>query len=287
MSRLFRPQTIIITRIRYRRLSQYVNFLPTIPIMADSPSFKSSLPQTRVLPDSEVDEPAHKKPRLDDDYGKEANVVDSDMGDPIASTSQPTINNGSEKRSKKKNKKRREVPLPELCSAGDVLYKEIRSMLGGDVVDAVTSEGGAFKSPYSRGDEVEVTIDRITAGGKFKISSMWRAFDLTCTSLGSGIGLVSKDKGPWTIVVPFALPGEKARVRIGKNDRMHSTGEVLELLTHNPDLRDDSRIKCKYFGTCAGCQYQVIFSPQSTFFFTRWNFLLIYFRCCLPKLSWI
>jgi tRNA (uracil-5-)-methyltransferase len=83
------------------------------------------------------------------------------------------------------------------------------------------------------------------------------SLDLTCTSLGSGIGLVSKDKGPWVIVVPFALPGEKARVRIGKNDRMHSTGEVLEMLSFNPDLRDNSRVKCKYFGTCAGCQYQV------------------------------
>ena len=79
--------------------------------------------------------------------------------------------------------------------------------------------------------------------------------------------MASKDKGPWVIVVPFALPGEKARVRIGKNDRMHSTGEVLEMLTHNPDLRDDSRIKCKYFGTCAGCQYQVSFLFSFNFLF--------------------
>ena len=62
--------------------------------------------------------------------------------------------------------------MPELCSAADVLYQEIRLILGGDVVDAVTSEGGAFKSPYSRGDEVEVTIDRMTASGKFKFLSM-------------------------------------------------------------------------------------------------------------------
>jgi tRNA (uracil-5-)-methyltransferase len=107
-----------------------------------------------------------------------------------------------------------------------------------------------------------------------------KGLDLTCTSSGSGIGLVSKDKGPWAIVVPFALPGEKARVRIAKNDRMHSTGEVIEMLTHNPDLRDNSRIKCKYFGTCAGCQYQVrLFFPL--------EMLLICYRCFLQKLSWI
>ncbi|KAF8798369.1 tRNA methyltransferase [Phlegmacium glaucopus] len=202
--------------------------------MADS--LKSFIPQTRALSESEIDEPAHKKLRLDDD--KEIDI-DSGMEDTMASTSQPTKINGLAQKSKKKNKKRREAPLAELCSAADVLYQEIRLILGEDVVDGITSEGGAFKSPYSRGDEVEVTIDRMSAGG-------------------SGIGLASKDKGPWTIVVPFALPGEKARVRIGKNDRMHSTGEVLGMLTYNPDLRDNSRIKCRYFGTCAGCQYQML-----------------------------
>ena len=163
----FRPQTKHFTSIRSKNLAQYVGLIPTTPIiMADS--LESSLPQTRVLSESEVDEPVHKKPRLDDH--SEANIEGA-MEDPIASTSQPTKNNGSEKRLKK-NKKKKEVPLPELCSAADVLYQEIRLILGADVVDAVTSDGGAFKSPYSRGDEVEVTIDRMTAGGKFKVLSM-------------------------------------------------------------------------------------------------------------------
>ena len=48
---------------------------------------------------------------------------------------------------------------------------------------------------------------------------------------------------------------------------MHSTGEVLEMLSHNSDLRDNSRIKCKYFGTCAGCQYQVYFLFSLNYFF--------------------
>jgi len=40
------------------------------------------------------------------------------------------------------------------------------------LVDGVTSEGGAFESPFSRGEEVEVTIDRMTAGGKVKVLSI-------------------------------------------------------------------------------------------------------------------
>lgn len=162
-----RPQTKHFTP-HYRNFAQYVNLMPTSPIIIMADSLKSSLPQTRVLSESEVDEPAHKKPRLDDH--SEGNI-DSAMEDPIASTSQPTKDNGS-KRMKRKNKKKSEAPLPELCSAPDVLYQEIRSILGADVVDAITLEGGAFKSPYSRGDEVEVTIDRMTAGGKFKVLCM-------------------------------------------------------------------------------------------------------------------
>ena len=147
--------------VRYR---EYVNLMPTRPIMADS--LKSFIPQTRVLLESEVDEPAHKRLRLDED--KEVDN-ESEMEGPVASASQPTKNNGSEQRlKKKKNKKRREPPLPDLCSAADVLYQEIRLILGGDVVDRITSDGGAFKSPYSRGEEIEVTIDRMSAGGKFR-----------------------------------------------------------------------------------------------------------------------
>ena len=164
------PQTKHFTAIRYKYFAQYVNLMSTSPIIMADLLKSSSLPQTRALSESEVDEPTHKKPRLDD-HGKEDNI-DIAMEDPIASTSQPTRNNGSDKRSKKKNNKRKEVPLPELCSAADVLYQEIRLILGSDVVDAVTSEGGAFKSPYLRGDEVEVTIDRMSAGGKFKTLSM-------------------------------------------------------------------------------------------------------------------
>lgn len=162
-----RLHTTYFTPVRFRNFAQHVNLMP---VMADSP--KSSIPQTRDSSESGVDEPAHKKLRLDN-HDKD---IESAMEDPIASTSHPTKNNGSEKKlKKKKSRKRREPPLPELCSAADVLYQEIRSILGGDVVDGVTAEGNAFQSPFSRGDEVEVTIDRMSAGGKFKILSMWKA----------------------------------------------------------------------------------------------------------------
>lgn len=59
------------------------------------------------------------------------------------------------------------------------------------------------------------------------------------------------------LVIPFCLPGEKVRVRVYRQARLHSFADFLELLVPNEEMRDMSRVKCKYFGRCAGCQYQV------------------------------
>ncbi|KAF5312628.1 hypothetical protein D9619_003724 [Psilocybe cf. subviscida] len=131
------------------------------------------------------------------------------------------------KQPKPKKKRKRKEPLPEPCSGADVLYREIRSLLGEDVVDKVTQEGNAFESPFHWHEEVVVKIQMMSSGG-------------------SGIASAPEDKGPWAIVVPVALVGET----------------VIEILEPNTDLRDDSRIGCKYFGTCGGCQYQML-SPET------------------------
>ncbi|KAF9475342.1 S-adenosyl-L-methionine-dependent methyltransferase [Pholiota conissans] len=143
----------------------------------------------------------------------------------------------------KKRKKRKDPPLPEPCSAADVLYQEIRELLGGDVVDSVTEAGGAFQSPFSYQEEVTVKIESFGSGG-------------------SGLAKAPEEKGSWAIVVPIALIGETVRVKIVKHDRMHSCGQVVEVLVPNTELRDDSLVQCKYFGTCGGCQYQMLTSEK-------------------------
>ncbi|KAG8691723.1 tRNA(m5U54)methyltransferase, partial [Ceratobasidium sp. 395] len=65
-------------------------------------------------------------------------------------------------------------------------------------------------------------------------------------------------QGPWAIIVPFALPGEKIRTKVYRSSRLHSFGDLVEVLESNDKLRDNSLIRCKYFGKCAGCQHQMI-----------------------------
>jgi 23S rRNA (uracil1939-C5)-methyltransferase len=55
------------------------------------------------------------------------------------------------------------------------------------------------------------------------------------------------------VFVPFALPGERVRVRLVEEKERFARGELVELLQASPE-----RIapRCKHFGTCGGCHYQ-------------------------------
>ena len=69
------------------------------------------------------------------------------------------------------------------------------------------------------------------------------------TNLGAGVGRVDG----WVVFVPYALPGERVRARVYRNDKRHSEADLLEVLEDSPD-----RIQppCALFGRCGGCQYQ-------------------------------
>lgn len=71
----------------------------------------------------------------------------------------------------------------------------------------------------------------------------------TLTNLGHGLGRVDG----WVVMVPFALPGEKVRVRIFRNHKNYSEADLLEVLEASPERLEP---RCPLFGECGGCQYQ-------------------------------
>ncbi|VDB95848.1 unnamed protein product [Peniophora sp. CBMAI 1063] len=138
--------------------------------------------------------------------------------------------------------------MPEESTMEAVLFKEVEDVLGADAVAKAVEEGVEWEAPYPRGKEekaeVEVRIVAISASG-------------------CGIGLPvdaggDERRNHWALVVPFALPGERVRARVFRHARLHSHADFVELLEANPELRDDSRVKCQYFGECGGCQYQMV-----------------------------
>jgi tRNA/tmRNA/rRNA uracil-C5-methylase (TrmA/RlmC/RlmD family) len=71
----------------------------------------------------------------------------------------------------------------------------------------------------------------------------------TLTNMGQGLGRVDG----WVVMVPFALPGERVRVRIYRNDKNFSEGDLVEVLRASPERVEP---RCPLFGSCGGCQYQ-------------------------------
>ncbi|MFN0126021.1 MAG: class I SAM-dependent RNA methyltransferase [Verrucomicrobiales bacterium] len=57
----------------------------------------------------------------------------------------------------------------------------------------------------------------------------------------------------WVVLVPFALPGERVRVRIFRNQKNFSEADLVTVVEPSR-----SRVvpRCALFGTCGGCQYQ-------------------------------
>lgn len=70
-------------------------------------------------------------------------------------------------------------------------------------------------------------------------------------------------------VVPFSTPGDIIKVKVIKHHDNHTNNsndnqsynytqaDFISVIKAGP-LRDDSRINCKYFATCSGCQFQMM-----------------------------
>lgn len=69
------------------------------------------------------------------------------------------------------------------------------------------------------------------------------------TNLGAGVGRIDG----WVVMVPYALGGERVRVRIFRNKKNYSEGDLVEVLRPSPERVEP---KCSLYGICGGCQYQ-------------------------------
>jgi tRNA (uracil-5-)-methyltransferase len=96
------------------------------------------------------------------------------------------------------------------------------------------------------------------------------------TSHGDGIAIHPREGPPeWAVIIPFTLPGDIVKAKVTRNLYYHSFAEPVALPTRSsyepptvagtaaspstfplPLHRDPSLPQCRYFSTCAGCQYQ-------------------------------
>ncbi|KAL1837412.1 hypothetical protein VTJ49DRAFT_3804 [Mycothermus thermophilus] len=141
----------------------------------------------------------------------------------------------------KHRKKKQPKPVQE-GSPEEVLLAEVQAMLKLQRI----SEGPEGEA----GPEVESA----------SLPDYGTELELDVVELSStGDGLARQKGSHHIYVVPFSVPGDtvKARVRHHNLDDGYTLTDFLSVITPSP-LRDDSRIQCRYFGVCSGCQFQML-----------------------------
>jgi 23S rRNA (uracil1939-C5)-methyltransferase len=83
-------------------------------------------------------------------------------------------------------------------------------------------------------------------------------FDVTLDALVYGGDALGRLPDGRAVFVPYALPGERVRIRLVEEKRGHARAELVELLQPS-----SQRIlpRCPHFGACGGCHYQHLSYP--------------------------
>jgi 23S rRNA (uracil1939-C5)-methyltransferase/tRNA (uracil-5-)-methyltransferase len=101
--------------------------------------------------------------------------------------------------------------------------------------------------PFAKGTELELEITTLTNMAQGLGRVLLPDADDTGTGPAGGAG------GGWVILVPFALPGERVRVRVWRNQKNFSDADLIKIITPSPHRIEPA---CPLFTRCGGCQYQ-------------------------------
>ena len=76
--------------------------------------------------------------------------------------------------------------------------------------------------------------------------------DVTIESIGArGDGIAHRNGAP--VFVPFSVPGDRLRVRLGAAREQGHGGEIVEILDKGNERAEPA---CRHFGVCGGCALQ-------------------------------
>ena len=124
------------------------------------------VPQTRPLSEVEADPTetltsVEKKPRLDVEVERS-----EEQSIPSTSTAkQKPANAGKQPKQRASKKKKKKQLPPEPYSHDDVLWRDVRDLLGVGVADGIIKEGKEWESPFQYGEELEVEVSTISSTG--------------------------------------------------------------------------------------------------------------------------
>ncbi|KAL9089997.1 MAG: hypothetical protein Q9165_005526 [Trypethelium subeluteriae] len=177
---------------------------------------------------------------------------------PSTANSRSLESNGSKKRQynegksrfMKKSKKQKILNKPGKDGSNeDVLLTDVLSML------KLQGEEDASANPELIGNAKPVSTDPHELPTELEVSIE----ELSST----GDGLALHPSSNQVLVVPFAIPGDIARVRIFPQNkgRPFLLTDLVKIVTASSQRHDDL-ITCPYFAECSGCQFQMLSYPD-------------------------
>lgn len=153
---------------------------------------------------------------------------------------------GMKRENKKKQKKAKKSETDmKTGSAEEVLAIDVQNLIESlkQDDDRAVEEGNNAPEPETEnlpeeGSEIEVEVVELA-------------------STGEGLALHKGSKRVY--VVPFSVPGDTVKVKVYRHlkEEGYTVTDYLSVVTPSAS-RDDSRIQCKYFATCSGCQFQML-----------------------------
>ncbi|KAH8678347.1 uracil-5--methyltransferase [Xylariales sp. PMI_506] len=149
----------------------------------------------------------------------------------------------------KRRAKKRERDM-KTGSHEEVLALDIKALRAAQVSSSPAPEGAA------EGAEAGVVEETLPVQGT--------EIEVEVVELSStGDGLAQQKGSKHIYVVPFVVPGDTARVKVWRHHAAEGYTDADFLSVVKPsENRDDSRIRCKYFAKCAGCQFQMLDYPE-------------------------
>ncbi|KAJ2899353.1 hypothetical protein MKZ38_003282 [Zalerion maritima] len=154
---------------------------------------------------------------------------------------------------RKKKASKRERTMDGACTKEDILEKDISSLVSKlGLLDA--NDNGDAADDQRKGSEAEDTPRPEFPGPGTEV-----ALDIKMlASTGEGLGTLQGSTLPRVFVVPVGtVPGDVARAKVYRHMDSHTVADLISIATPS-SYRDESNIKCKYFGKCAGCQLQML-----------------------------
>ncbi|GJJ09389.1 hypothetical protein Clacol_003611 [Clathrus columnatus] len=187
-----------------------------------------------------------KLPSSEEDYRPEKRLRGTINAEPGTSDSPQLVKN--ESLPQKKHRKRK-LPAIEPFSMDDIIRREAITLLQkhGHDVNENEDDSSQWNAPIATGTEVELVVSELS-------------------STGDSLSILAEPYKPWVVIVPFALPQERIKTRVYRHGQGFSFGDLIQVENPNLNLRDMSRVRCKYFGKCAGCQYQMLSYEEQLLF---------------------